>query len=212
MTQYHQQLSELLRPQQLGDLTIAQKDIDHLQRMADSGDMMDLVLYGEPGTGKTSAARILVKSIGVDHPLEINGSSANGIECIREKIGPYARSTSVLQSKKAVFIDEADGMSKVAQNGLRYVIENKRNCRFIFTANDIAKLTEAIRSRMLSICFDISPVHRVDVLKRLNDRYQAKLTELGISYDKDRLSEIMGLYYPDFRAIANRIEYEFAFA
>jgi hypothetical protein len=49
-------------------------------------------------------------------------------------------------------------------------------------------------------------------LKRLNDRYQTKLTELGIKYDKDRLSEIMGLYYPDFRAIANHIEYEFAFA
>src|ERR1700720_3566276 len=116
MSKYQQLLSELLRPQQLGDLTIPQKDIDRLQRMADSGDMMDLIFYGEPGTGKTSAARILVKSIGVDHPLEVNGSSASGIDYIREKIAPYARTTSVLQSKKAVFIDEADGLSKAAQS------------------------------------------------------------------------------------------------
>jgi putative ATPase len=212
MSNYQQALSELLRPQQLGDLTISQKDIERLQQMADSGNMMDLIFYGEPGTGKTSAARILIKATGVDHPLEVNGSSASGIDYIRDKIGPYARSPSVLQSKKLVFIDEADGLTKPAQSSLRYVIENKRNTRFIFTANDIGKLSEAIQSRMLSIRFDVSPNNRLEVLKRLNERYQAQLTELGIQFDKDRLSEIMGLYYPDFRAIANNLEYEFAFA
>ena len=212
MTKYQQHLSELLRPQQLGDLTIAQRDIDRLQRMADTGDIMDLIFYGEPGTGKTSAARILFKAIGVDQPLEVNGSSASGIDFIRQKISPYARSPSILNWKKGVFIDEADGLSKPAQSSLRYEIENKRNARFIFTANDIRKLSEAIQSRMLSICFDVSPSNRIEVMNRLGERYQAKLTELGIQYDKDRLLEIMGLYYPDFRAIANHIEYEFAFA
>jgi putative ATPase len=212
MTKYQQQLSELLRPQQLGDLTIAQKDIDRLKRMADSGDIMDLIFYGEPGTGKTSAARILIKAIGVDHPLEVNGSSASGIDYIRQKISPYARGPSVFFNKKVVFIDEADGLSKAAQSSLRYEIENKRNARFIFTANHIGKLSEPIQSRMLSVCFDVSPVHRVEVLKRLGERYQAKLTKLGIQFEKDRLSEIMGLYYPDFRAIANNLEYEFGFA
>jgi DNA polymerase III delta prime subunit len=212
MTKYQQQLSELLRPQQLGDLTIAQRDIDRLQRMADSGDIMDLIFYGEPGTGKTSAARILIKSMVDLSVLEVNGSSANGVNYIREKISPFIRSPSVLFYKKLAFIDEADGLSKAAQMLLRYEIENKRNARLIFTANDIRKLSEAIQSRMLSICFDVSPSNWIEVLKRLNERYQAKLTELGIQYDKDRLSEIVGLYYPDFRAIANHIEYEFAFA
>jgi putative ATPase len=211
MNKYQQQLSELLRPQQLGDLTIAQRDIDRLQRMADSGDIMDLIFYGKPGTGKTSAARILIKAMDA-HTLEVNGSSANGIEYIREKIGPHARSTTVMPCRKVIFIDEADGLTKAAQSTLRYVIENKRNARFIFTANDFGKLSEAIQSRMLSICFDISPINRIEVLKRLGERYQSKLTQLGIQYEKDRLSEIMGLYYPDFRAIANHIEYEFAFA
>jgi putative ATPase len=212
MNKYHQLLSELLRPQQLCDLTIPQRDIERLQRMADSGDMMDLIFYGEPGTGKTSAARILVKAMGVEHPLVVNGSSANGVDYIREKIGPYAQATTVLQNKKVVFIDEADGLSKAAQSSLRYEIENKRNSRFILTANNIGKLSEAIQSRMLSLCFDVSPANRIAVLERLNERYEARLTELGIQYDRDRLSEIMGLYYPDFRAIANHLEYEFAFA
>jgi DNA polymerase III delta prime subunit len=173
---------------------------------------MDLIFYGQPGTGKTSAARIIIKATGVDHPLELNGSSANGIDYIRQKIAPYVRPTTVFPMKKVVFIDEADGMSKAAQNGLKYEIENKRNARFILTANDIGKLSEPIQSRMLSICFDVSPSNRVEVLKRLGERYQSKLAELGIQYDEDRLSEIMGLYYPDFREIANHIEYEFAFA
>jgi replication-associated recombination protein RarA len=212
MSKYPQLLSELLRPQQLGDLTISQKDIERLQRMADSGDIMDMIFYGEPGTGKTSAARILIRATGVDHPLVVNGSSASGIDYIRDTIGPYVRTTSVLQSKKLVFIDEADGLSKAAQSSLRYEIENKRNARFIFTANNIGKLSEAIKSRMLSLCFEVSPNNRIGVLNRLNERYGTKLGELGIQYDKERLSEIIGLYYPDFRAIANRLEYEFAFA
>jgi replication-associated recombination protein RarA len=59
MNKYHQQLSELLRPRQLGDLTIAQRDIDRLQRMADSGDLMDLIFYGKPGTGKSLTQKVL---------------------------------------------------------------------------------------------------------------------------------------------------------
>jgi hypothetical protein len=58
-----QLVSELLRPQQLGDLTLPQPIIDRLQRMIDSNSIMNMLFYGDAGLGKTSAARILGNSL-----------------------------------------------------------------------------------------------------------------------------------------------------
>ena len=44
---------------------------------------------------------------------------------------------------------------------------------------------------------------------QLTDRYEAKLSELRIKFDPKRLREIVGIYYPDFRAIANNFQFEF---
>ena len=57
-------VSELLRPQQLGDLTLPRRDIDRLQRMIDTDDVMSMLFYGEPGLGKTSAARLIANGVG----------------------------------------------------------------------------------------------------------------------------------------------------
>ena len=43
-------------------------------------------------------------------------------------------------------------------------------------------------------------------------RYQEKLPTLGIEYEEKRLKEIVGIYFPDLRAIANEFEYEFGSA
>ena len=60
------------------------------------------------------------------------------------------------------------------------------------------------------INFDIAPADRLEVLQRLNALYERKLSEGKIAYDENRLREIVGVYYPDLRAIANHIEYELA--
>jgi replication-associated recombination protein RarA len=43
-----QPLTELLRPQQLSELTLPRKDIDRLQRMVESGWIMNMIFYGKP--------------------------------------------------------------------------------------------------------------------------------------------------------------------
>ena len=62
----------------------------------------------------------------------------------------------------------------------------------------------------MPICFDIKPSDREEVQKRLIDRYESKLAEHGIVYDKRRLIEIVGTNYPDLRSIAQKVEFEFA--
>jgi DNA polymerase III delta prime subunit len=142
-------VSELLRPQQLADLTLPRRVIERLQRMVDSGTIMNLIFYGKPGLGKTSAARIIAKTIGAD-VHEINGSSLTGIDTVRNKVEGYASSVTLFNNPKICFIDEADYLSKNAQAALRHVIErSSSNCRYLFAVNDISKLIPAIQSRLI---------------------------------------------------------------
>jgi hypothetical protein len=68
-------------------------------------------------------------------------------------------------------------------------------------------LTVALQSRMKRICFDILPADRADVVERLKERYETKLPELGIQFNPKRLRELVGIYFPDLRSIANQVEF-----
>jgi len=211
MSDPKQLVSELLRPQQLTDLTLPQRVIDRLQRMIDEGSIMNMLFYGAAGLGKTSAARVFINALGPKSSIEINGSSATGIDFVRDTIVRFASSVAMFGGSKICFIDEAEYVSKNAQAALRCVIERMScNCRFLFAVNDASKLLPAIRSRLMEICFDIAPADRPEVQRRLIERYEAKLSEHGISYDQERLRQVVGIYYPDLRSIANHLEFYFA--
>jgi replication-associated recombination protein RarA len=57
-------LSEILRPQALSDLTLPMPTIERLQRVIESGSMVNMLFYGPPGSGKTGAAEIFMDAIG----------------------------------------------------------------------------------------------------------------------------------------------------
>lgn len=211
MAEPKQLLSELLRPQQLGDLTLPQRDIDRFQRMVKSGFVMNMIFHGAPGLGKTSAAQFFINALGPETSFEINGSSATGVEFVRNEIESYAKAGSLFVGINIIFIDEADYVSKNAQGALRKVIEDySDNCRFLLAVNDISKVIPALRSRLMEVCFDIAPADRHEVKARLLERYERSLSELGAAFDQKRLIELIAIYYPDLRSIANHVEYEFA--
>jgi DNA polymerase III delta prime subunit len=214
MPKHKELLSEALRPQRLSHLTLPQTQIERLQQMIVSGSIMNMVFYGKPGIGKTSAARILIKELGAqENSIEINGSSTTGVEFVRDNIESFARSVSLLKGPKVCFIDESDYLSKQAQGALRYVIENSSHrVRYIFTANDRSKLIPAIQSRMLMICFDVLGPDVPEVLSRLVQRYEHALSKVGVAFDNQRLRQLVGIYFPDLRSMANAIEWEFGHA
>ena len=67
-------------------------------------DIPHLFLYGSPGGGKTSLAKILVKKIPCD-ALIINASDENSIDDIRNKVQEFAM-TMGMQPLKIVVLDE----------------------------------------------------------------------------------------------------------
>ena len=71
-----QRLSELLRPTEFADLIQPPELIRRLERMVAQRAPLNMLFYGRPGLGKTSAAQILLKGLDA-FALRINGSIAD---------------------------------------------------------------------------------------------------------------------------------------
>ena len=199
-------LSEQLRPTEFADLIQPSAMVERLERMAEQRMPMNMLFYGQPGVGKTSAARILLNKLDADY-CEINGSMETGIEHVRKNIEMFCVSMSMFSAVKVCFIDECEYLSMNAQASLRGLIEKCAHVRFLLTANDIKKMHPALKSRCLPLCFDVGPIEAPEVIARLVPRYQEKLRQLGY-IDARRLHEILCTSFPDLRAVANRLEFE----
>src|ERR1700719_3077630 len=101
-------VSEILRPQALSDLTLPMSTIQRLQRVIESGSVLNMLLYGPPGSGKTSAARIFVNAIG--GAMTVNRSSETPPD-----LAKYIKEVISRCGSKIFFVDEAHFISKREQ-------------------------------------------------------------------------------------------------
>ena len=123
---------------------------------------------------------------------------------------PFVASVSMSGGTKICFIDEADAMARSADAALRPLIEKAYgHCAFILTANHMHKLSEGLRSRFVPVCFDALGTQKEAIIQRWQPGYEARLSALGIKYDRQRLDQIIWIYFQDMRRIAELIEFEF---
>jgi replication factor C subunit 3/5 len=202
-------ISEILRPNSFEDMVISEEIRSRLLKMQKTGNVMNLLFHGKPGSGKTSAAKIFINSDRFD-PLVINGSLDTSVDDVRSKICNFTNSMSLFGKAKIVFIDEADYLSKSAQASLRKVIEDTSdNARFIFTVNELKKIHPALCSRLYLVNFDMTSSQIMKTLESYKVRVQQKLIELNSEIDLDRVNRIIDMNFPDYRRIANHLEFEF---
>jgi DNA polymerase III delta prime subunit len=163
------------------------------------GEIPNLILHGVPGTGKTTAAKMIVKNLNCDH-LYLNGSDNNGIDTVRTSIKTFASSAS-FKPIKIVILDDCATLTDQAQQGLLNMIETySKNTRFIFTTNHLDKLIDAMKSRCTS--FKIDPPSKKDVAVHLSKI----LDKENISYEPPVLAQVVTKYYPDIRKCLNILQ------
>lgn len=201
--------SERLRPRSIDELLIPNSSIAKFNAMIKSSNVMNMIFYGSPGTGKTTCAN-LIASLSDLHLLPINASLTNSVVDIRNEVEKYATSGSLFGKTKIVLLDESDYLSKNAQASLRGLIENTiGNCRFILTANVLSKIDQALQSRCIPFCFEVPLSSINESIEKLIQTIKNRLQELNLEIDESRLREIVVLKFPDYRSIANEIEFEF---
>lgn len=155
-------------------------------------DIPNMILHGVPGTGKTTAAKLIVQNINCDY-LYLNGSDNNGIETVRTIIKDFA-SAATFKPIKIVILDDCATLTDQAQQGLLNIVETfSKTTRFIFTTNHLDKLIEALKSRCLS--FKIEPPSKKDVAVHLMDILEKE----KVSAEVNDIAVIVKKYYPDIR-------------
>jgi len=176
----------------VGDEFIRQKLAEYIQQQS----IPHLLFHGTAGTGKTTAAKILVNSISCDY-LFINASDERGIDTVRDKIKSFA-STIGFNPLKIVVLDEADYLGRDAQPALRNLMEAySETTRFILTANYIERIIDPLISR--TQVYKLLPPSKADVARRL-----AKiLQEEQVEYENASVIKLVKDYYPDIRKIIN---------
>ena len=170
-----------------------------LQQWIDSNDIPHLLLCGGAGTGKTTAAKLIVNNINCDS-LYINCSDENGIDTIRDKVKSFASAAS-FKPQKVVVMDEADFLTINAQAALRNVIETfSLNTRFIFTCNYVERIIDPIQSR--TVVFELTPPSMQDVAFKC-----VEILDLEeIVYTKADIVRIVKQTYPDIRKSLNLLQ------
>jgi len=187
---------EKYRPTKLEDYVGNDTLKEKVKQYIKENDIPHLLLYGGAGTGKTTLAKLITKSIKCD-VLYINASDDNGIDTIRVKIKNFA-STVGFNGLKVIILDEADYLTAAGQAGLRNTMETySMNTRFILTCNYHERITEPIQSRCQS--YAIHPPTKKDVAASLVNILKSE----KIKFDKDGVVLLVNSHYPDIRAIIN---------
>jgi replication factor C small subunit len=162
----------------------------------ENNDIPHLLLYGKAGTGKTTLAKLIVKSIECDYMI-INASDERNVDTIRDKVKGFASSMG-FKKWKVVVLDEVDYMSHLAQPMLRNIMETfSGHCRFILTCNYVEKVIDPIQSRCQA--FQIIPPTKKDVAVQMSKILKAE----EIEFDVKDLVPIIDASYPDIRKVIN---------
>ena len=155
----HAPLADRLRPTVLGDI-IGQEHLTGpegaIGRMVASGRMSSMILWGPPGTGKTSIARLLADAVGM-HFLSVS-AVFSGVADLKKA---FAEAEQVQRMGKAtlLFVDEIHRFNRAQQDGfLPFVEKGLVTLVGATTENPSFELNAALLSRA-----------QVMVLKRLDD-------------------------------------------
>jgi DNA polymerase III subunit gamma/tau len=165
------------RPQTFAEVVGQEAVVRTLSNAIETGKIRQAYLFAGPrGTGKTSLARILAKSVNCRlgptvHPdntchacvsisngtsldvIEMDAASQRGIDDIRE-----IRERVVLQPvegrSKVYILDEAHQLTDAAWNALLKLIEEPPpHLLFVFCTTDLAKVLPTVRSRCQTFVF-----------------------------------------------------------
>ena len=174
MANKNEVLADVLRPQTFDDMVgqahlFGERGI--LRRMMEKGRMTNMIFFGPPGTGKTTAANIIAKQSGMDF-YRINATSAS-LSDVKDII---AQTNNVFGfGGILLYIDEIQYFNRKQQQALLEYMEDGRVTLIASTTeNPHFYIYNAIISR--STLFEFKPVSNSELARAL-ERALAFLNE-----------------------------------
>ena len=201
MSKYNNLWVERYRPKTLENLVLGEENLKYFSNLDEKTP--HIFLWGSPGTGKTTLAKIIVNDKLKCQYLYINASDENGVDTIRNKVITFAQTKSFDGKIKVIILDEADGLTDEGQRILRNVMEEySENVRFILTANYYNKIIEPLESRCL--IFNLKPTLEESYMRCL---YILEEESIEVSDEtKNQLKTFLQNRKLDLRRIINDLQ------
>ncbi len=202
-------LAVRMRPRILDEF-IGQNDIigedKFLRRMIDGDNLPSMILFGPPGTGKTTLAQIVANSTG-SHFEKLNAVSA-GIADIRKIVEAAQERLGFYRQRTIVFIDEIHRFNKGQQDVLLPYVEDGRIILIgATTENPYFEVNAALLSRMRVIRLkSLGVAELVEIMEQAIADHERGLGKFNLVYDQETLSIIADLSGGDARVALNILE------
>ena len=151
--------TEKYRPSNINQIVGQEHFVMDAKSWIEENNMPNVLLYGNPGNGKTTAGIVLARELlgdnFKDNYVEVNASDDRRLETVRTMIKNIAQSGTIGDAPfRMMLLDEMDGMTTDAQNALKRIMERyASNIRFIITCNDRNKIIFALQSRCANYHF-----------------------------------------------------------
>ena len=175
--------TEKYRPKIFEEVAGQQEILKRVRSLVQAMNIPHLLLAGPAGTGKSTLALIIVRELfgerWRENYLELNASDERGIDVVRQKVKDFARTKAIENVPfKVIFLDEADALTKEAQQALRRTMENYTNtCRFILSCNYSSRIIDPIQSRCVVFRFRL--LEKKDVAGVMNRIAEAEKLHLA---------------------------------
>lgn len=127
-------------------------------------ELQHLLLYGPPGSGKTSTVEGLLEKIWGGTHMKVqtcrflNAADERSLDAIRAKIIPFVSADwreNGDNRPRFLVLDECETLTESAQLALRPFLDNSpQNLCIIFICNSLSRVQVSLRSRCLRVRFD----------------------------------------------------------
>ena len=200
---------ETWRPNKLIDVILDPFNRRIMENIVKTGYFPNMLIYGPPGVGKTSSIIALVNEYQEKHYqkdksliIQNNASDDRGVDIIRNQINQFVNSKTMFHNgMKFIILDEADYMTKNAQQALKYLIqEYSVSVRFCLICNYISRIDEGLQNEFLKLRFNKIPDDKIrHFLHEIAEKERLNISD-------NTISAIQQLYKSDIRSMINYMQ------
>ena len=201
----HAPLAERMRPRDL-DQVVGQEHLvgteGILRKALSSGMLPSMILWGPPGVGKTTLAKLIAERL--QRPFFTLSAISSGVKDVREVI-EQAGGKGLFARSSVLFIDEIHRFSKAQQDSLLGAVEKG-------TITLIGATTEnpsfEVIGALLSRCqvYTLRPLHEEELLNLLQRSMTTDPELSGISIELKEIDALMRASGGDARRLLNTFE------